>query len=45
MVKTNMGYIPIEDYLELVALQYGYDSYEEMKSDGICVNFKNESEE
>lgn len=34
MVETNMGLIPLEDYQDIVAWQYGYDSYEEMKKDG-----------
>ena len=34
MVETNIGLIPLEDYQDIVAWQYGYDSYEEMKKDG-----------
>ena len=33
-VKTNYGEIPIEDYLEMEASSYGYDSYEELYNDG-----------
>ena len=29
-VKTNVGRIPVPDYLEMRAGEYGYDSYEEM---------------
>lgn len=36
-VKTNIGSIPIEDYLEICALQYGYDSYAELRADGYYI--------
>lgn len=36
-IKTNMGLIPYEDYLDIKAQQYGYDDYEELKSDGLCI--------
>lgn len=36
-VKTNIGIIPIEDYLEICALQYGYDSYAELREDGYYI--------
>ena len=34
-VKTNMGTMPIEDYREMVASQYGYNSYEELYRSGV----------
>ena len=37
MVKTNIGNVPIEDYREIVALQNGFDSYEEMYNEGIRI--------
>lgn len=37
-VKTNAGRMPLEDYLEIVASQHGYDSYEDMKADGLYVD-------
>lgn len=37
MINTNMGHIPLEDYLEIVASQYGYDSYEDLKKDGYII--------
>lgn len=37
-VKTNVGRMPLEDYLEIVASQHGYDSYEDMKADGLYVD-------
>lgn len=41
-VKTNMGLIPLEDYYEIKAHQFGFDSYEEILEAGlyIDVNFK-----
>lgn len=30
-VKTNIGTMPIEDYREIIAMQWGYDSYQQMK--------------
>ena len=37
-VSTNMDLIPKDDYLEIVALQAGYNSYEDMKKDGITID-------
>ena len=37
-VKTNIGTIPVEDYREIVAPQNGFDSYEDMKSQGISID-------
>lgn len=36
-VSTNIGKIPLADYREIIALQYGFSSYEEMKSEGITI--------
>lgn len=33
-VKTNMGEMPVEDYREIMAGQYGFDSYEEFYAKG-----------
>lgn len=38
MVQTNMGLMPLEDYLDIVASQYGYDSYEEMQAEGYTID-------
>ena len=35
--KTNMGEIPIEDYCDIVAMQNGFDSYEDMKNQGYII--------
>ena len=37
LVLTNMGSMPLEDYLEIRACQYGFSSYEEMKEDGLSI--------
>lgn len=34
-VDTNMGNMPVEDYREIVAMQNGFDSYDDMYSQGI----------
>ena len=31
IVNTNMGAMPLEDYLDIVALQHGFDSYEDSR--------------
>lgn len=36
-VDTNMGRMPIEDYREIVAMQHGFDSYEDMHSQGVRI--------
>ena len=38
VVNTNMGKIPVVDYLEIVACQNGFDSYEEMRAEGIIID-------
>ena len=40
MIKTNMGEMPLEDYLEIVAWQHGFDSYEELRYNGIAVDIE-----
>ena len=37
MVATNIGKVPIEDYREIVAIQNGFDSYDEMYNEGIRI--------
>lgn len=36
-VATNIGNIPVEDYREIVAMQNGFDSYDEMYQQGIRI--------
>ena len=37
MVATNIGKVPIDDYREIVAVQNGFDSYDEMYNEGIRI--------
>lgn len=37
-VKTNIGRMPIEDYLEIQAIQSGFNSYEDMKKQGYTID-------
>ena len=37
IVATNIGKVPIEDYREIVAVQNGFDSYDEMYNEGIRI--------
>ena len=34
MIKTNIGEMPVEDYLDIRARQLGFDDYKELKSQG-----------
>lgn len=36
-VKTNIGTIPMEDYLEICATQHGFSSYEDMLKHGYYI--------
>ena len=31
MIDTNIGILPKEDYLDIMAMQYGFESYEDMR--------------
>lgn len=37
-VNTNVGLMPVEDYLEIKAVQYGFESYEDMKAQGYKID-------
>lgn len=37
-IETNMGEMPIEDYLEIRAMQYGFDSYEDLVKQGYSID-------
>lgn len=32
MVETNQGLMPLEDYFDIKAIQYGFDSYADMRT-------------
>ena len=34
MIDTNIGLIPKEDFLDIKAMQYGFESYEDMIKSG-----------
>lgn len=40
MVRTNIGEIPVEDYLEVKAMSYGYDSYKELLEDKLIIEME-----
>lgn len=37
-INTNIGLMPLEDYLETKAIQYGFDSYEDMTKQGYKID-------
>lgn len=43
-IKTNMGKMPLEDYLEIKAYQYGFDSYAELKEAGLSISIEKNNE-
>lgn len=44
-IQTNMGSIPIEDYREIIAMQHGFDSYEEMCKEGFVIGNDDSTQE
>lgn len=44
IVKTNLGDIPIDDYLDIKACQYGFDSYEDLKEAGLMIDYESVEE-
>jgi len=40
-VKTNIGTMPVEDYLDIHAMQCGFDSYEDLKKQGYSIDIDN----
>ena len=44
-IKTNMGEIPIEDYCDIIAMQHGFNDYEDMKNQGYTINILRTEEE
>ena len=40
-IQTNIGLIPVNDYLEIKAMQYGFNSYEEMRNEGYYILLNN----
>lgn len=44
MVKTNIGLIPESDYLDMMAMQYGFENYEDMRSEGYYIELPDNQE-
>lgn len=42
MIRTNIGAIPLEDYLDIKATQLGFDDYEDLKSNGYFLEYNKE---
>ena len=38
VVATNIGNIPIADYLEIMSIQYGFDSYDDLLCQGYSIS-------
>ncbi len=39
-IDTNIGKIPVEDYLDIVAIQHGFYDYEDMQKNGLHIDLK-----
>lgn len=39
-VKTNIGEIPIEDYLNFQACIYGFENYDDLKKQGFFIEYE-----
>lgn len=39
-IKTNIGMIPVEEYKEIVAMQHGFDNYEDMLCAGVWIGYE-----
>lgn len=42
-VSTTRGMIPIDDYYEIQAMQYGFDSYQDLRNEGLSIYVDPES--
>ena len=40
IVETNIGAMPLEDYLEIVSIQSGFDSYKDLKKSGFRIKVR-----
>ncbi len=41
-IKTNLGKIPLEDYLDIVAESSGFDDYSDMQNAGYKIDINKE---
>lgn len=42
MIRTNIGAIPLEDYLDIKSTQLGFEDYEDLKSNGYTLEYNKE---
>lgn len=45
MIQTNMGEMPLQDYLDIRALECGFDSYKELEKEGFSIEIPETSKE
>ena len=45
MIQTNMGEMTLEDYLDIRALEYGFDSYKELEEARFSIEIPETSKE
>lgn len=45
MIQTNMGEMPLQDYLDIRALECGFDSYKELEEAGFSIEIPETSKE
>lgn len=45
VIQTNMGEMPLEDYLDIRALEYEFDSYKELKKAGFSIEIPERNKE
>lgn len=45
MIQTNMGEMPLQDYLDIRALECGFDSYKELEKEGFSIEIPEVSKE
>lgn len=43
MIQTNMGEMPLEDYLDIRALEYEFSSYKELENEGFSIEMPEET--
>ncbi len=39
-IETNIGKMPVEDYLHIKAVQLGFDDYEDMEKNGLHIDLE-----
>lgn len=44
-IQTNMGEMPLQDYLDIRALECGFDSYKELEKEGFSIEIPEASKE